>query len=190
MPITAADQPPSRRRLALPLTAGAALWAFAHYLLALPGAHDTAGIQTWALATSWVISTAGAALALVCTYLLARRLEIHLTSRDRTPQPPQPASSGRRRWSSATILIAVGAAVTALSQLLWVFVGPLPSWAFTLVDIVGGVVAPAALTLGIYLALRRLEDHLAGYHRGRAPKAPDAGGQRHASGLTSPYVIS
>lgn len=189
MPTTAADRATTRRRLALPLTSGLVLWGIAGYALALPGAYDDAGIQTWALATEWAVSTAGAALALVSSYLLARRLEAHLRSRDTTAASPQPAPTGRRRPSPTTVLVAGGASVTALFQLTWVFVVTLSSWTFTLVDVLGQFVGPAALTLGIYLALRRLEDHLAGHHRGKTPKAPTAGGQRHASGLTSPYVI-
>lgn len=190
MPTTTADRATTRRRLALPLTAGLVLWGLAGYALALPGAYDDAGIQTWALATEWAVSTVGAALALVCTYLLARRLEVYLRSRDATAASLQPAPINRRRPSSATLLVAVGASVTALFQLTWVFVVTLSSWAFAVVDVLGQFVGPAALTLGIYLALRRFEDHLAGHHRGKTPGTPNAGGQQHASGPTSPFVIT
>jgi len=169
------------------------MWFFAHHLLSLPGAYDADGFRTWALITRWVLSTAGAALALVCAYRLARRLEDNLTSRAGASQPrqlPPPDAPGRSRRSAAPVLVAVGVAATAASELLWVSAGPLPSWAFTVIDLVGILVAPAAITLGVYLALRRLEDHLAGRHHSRTPGAPDARGQRHASGLTSPQVIS
>ncbi|ROP45882.1 hypothetical protein [Pseudokineococcus lusitanus] len=191
MPTTAAGRATPRRRLALPISAGLAMWFSAQYLLALPAAHDTDGFRTWALAARWGISTTGAVLALGCAYRLARRLEDHLTSRAGASQRQQlarPDAPRRSRRSAAPVLIAVGAAATAASELLWVSAGPLPSWAFVLVDLVGLVVAPAAITLGVYLALRRLEDHLAGRHRTRAPTAPEAGRERHASGMTTPYV--
>ncbi len=188
MPTPAAGRATPRRRLALPLTSGLVLWGLAGYAFALPGAYDDDGIHRWALATSWAVGTAGAALALVCSYLLARRLEEHLTSQDRTERPQRPAPRGRRRPSAATVLVAAGASTTALVELLWLSAGPLLSWVFVLVDVLGRAVAPAVLALGVYLALRRLEDHLAGRHRTRAPTAPDAGRERHASGLTTPYV--
>ncbi|WP_299034992.1 hypothetical protein [uncultured Pseudokineococcus sp.] len=193
MPRAAGDRASSPRRLALPLTSGLALWAFAHYVLSLPGAFDSDNgtFHTWALATSWVITSCGAVLALVCAYRLARRVEAHLLTRNHTPETPetQPsASTGGWRSSPATVLIAGSVLLTAASELLWVFVSPglgMSSWAIGIFTVVGSVVAPAALTAGVYLALRRLEDHLAGHRR---DKAPTAAGGPHASGLTSPYV--
>lgn len=199
MPETAADPAPSGRRLALPLTIGFTLYGWAHYVLNLPGAFDgdQGTFSTWALATQWLLTNAGLVLALVCGYRLARRLSAHLISRDQAPQPEQPTPTTPRRRSPAIALIAGGAALSALFDLPWVFGGPDTVTTSGALAIVAGLVAvlasvlvPAMIVLGVYLALRQLEDHLAGYHRRRAPKAPAAGGGPHASGLTRPYVIT
>ncbi|WP_298991354.1 hypothetical protein [uncultured Pseudokineococcus sp.] len=179
------DPASAPRRLALPLIAGATAWACAGYVYALPVAVAGDGaVRPWAQVLVWVVATAGAALALVCAYRLARRLEAHLLRPHRVP-PAAPPAGVHRGWlrSPATVLVVVGASLGAVTEVVWVVssVG-LSSWVFGLTQL-AGLAAPVALAAGAYLALRRLEDLLAGHHRARPPRRAT-----EASGLTTPHV--
>ncbi|MEJ5868430.1 hypothetical protein WDV85_11865 [Pseudokineococcus sp. 5B2Z-1] len=181
------DAAPAPRRLALPLTAGATAWACVGYVYALPVAVDGDGaVRPWAQVLVWVVATAGAALAVVCAYRLARRLEAHLLRPGPVPAAAPAPTRVRREWlrSPAAVLVVAGASLGAVSEVVWLVssVGVAP-WVFGLTQL-AGLAAPVALATGAYLALRRLEDLLAGHQRAQPPRRRAA----EASGLTTPHI--
>jgi len=107
------------------------------------------------------------------------------------PAPRRPAAApANRAGRPPSPLIAVGAARAALAQLQWFLLTPGDAIPVVVgvASAVISVVAPAAMTLGVYLALRRLEDHLDGKRPDQAPTPTNRG--PHALGLTRPYVIT
>lgn len=144
-------------RSALLATLGLALWLGAPLVLVLSLNIDDGGnAQRWGLALRWLLSNGGALLALLGAHGLAKAIR---TTLRRRPDMSTAAGEDRHsRRSPALALVAVGLALNAFteSQSFLIDGGDSLPPAYGAAILVAAYAAPVALTVGTYLALRRL----------------------------------